>query len=129
MGKPKLEMLVEKFSKAYKLIKNFSNNAGWEKQYVKEVMERLDEIRQDMNQSEEKQAETIRVFFERRIKVPQKHKNVIKMLCKLNPEFHQAMQDIHDSDIFREKNNKHLQDVLGKGLIRKTMPMKSKSAA
>lgn len=127
MGKPKLEMLVDKCSKAYKLIKNFSNNAGWEKQYLKEVMERLDEIRQDMNQSEEKQAETIRVFFERRIKVPQKHKNVIKILCKLNPEFHQAMQDIHDSAIFCEKNNKHLQDVLGKGSMMK--PMKSKTAA
>lgn len=128
MGKPRLEMLVEKFDKAYKLIKNFSNNQGWEKQYLKEAMARLDEIRADMaNQDEEKQAETIRVFFERRIKVPQKHKGVIKTLCNLNPEFHQAMQDIHDCEIFQEKNNKHLQDVLGKGLITKSA--KAKSAA
>lgn len=119
MAKPKLEELVDKFGKAYKLIKNYSNNAGWEKQYVNELFERLEEIKKDIKQPEDKQLETIRVFYERRIKIPQRHKGTIRTLCNLNPDFHKAMQDICNSNIFREKNNKHLQEVLGKSLLGK----------
>lgn len=121
----KLDTLISEFKNAFDHISEFSNNQGYETRWLIEAKERLNEIENDKAQlsaTPEKEAETIRVFFERRIKVPQTHKGTIKTLCQLNPDFHKALQGIHDKNIFREDNNSFLQkNIITNSLLAKSM--------